>query len=77
MQDSPLDYLRDLAERYQLGDRIDWDKVPAILKAKEGIAREITKGPPQPLPLQPSPAKRPSPQEVQVSPLQPPKPKVE
>ncbi len=77
MEDAPLDYLRDLAEHYQLGDRIDWDKVPAILKAKEGIAREITKGSPQPLPLQPSPAKRTSPQEVQLSPLQPPKPKVE
>jgi L,D-transpeptidase ErfK/SrfK len=77
MEESALDYLRDLADHYQLGDRIDWDKVPAILKAKEGIAREITKGPPQPLPLQPSPAKGNSAQEVRLSPLQPPNPKVE
>jgi len=77
MQEPALDYLRDLAERYQLGDRLDWDKVPAILKAKEGIPREITKGPPQPLPLQSPPAKGGSPQEVRLSPLQPPKPRVE
>lgn len=77
MQEPALDYLRDLAERYQLGDRLDWDKVPAILKAKEGIPREITKGPPQPLPVQSPPAKGGSPQEVRLSPLQPPKPKVE
>ncbi len=77
MEEPALDYLRDLAARYQLGDRLDWDKVPAILQAKEGIAREITKGPPQPLPLQSPPAKGASPQEVRLSPLQPPKPKVE
>jgi len=76
-QEPALDYLRDLAERYQLGDRLDWDKVPAILEAKEGIAREITKCPPQPQPLQSSPAKSGSPQEVRLSPLQPPKPRVE
>ncbi len=77
MQEPALDYLRDLAARYQLGDRLDWDKVPAILQAKEGIAREITKGAPQPLPLRSPPAKGDSPQEVRLSPLQPPKPKVE
>jgi L,D-transpeptidase ErfK/SrfK len=29
---------------HQLQGRIDWDKVPGILKAREGIARDITKG---------------------------------
>ncbi len=77
MQEPALDYLRDLAERYQLGDRLDWDKVTAILKAREGIAWEITKGPPRPLPLQCPPAKLGSPQEVRLSPLQPPNPRVE
>jgi L,D-transpeptidase ErfK/SrfK len=77
MQEPALDYLRDLAEHYQLGDRLDWDKVPAILKAREGIAWEITKGPPRPLPLQCPPAKLGSPQEVRLSPLQPPNPRVE
>ncbi|MGD0827194.1 MAG: L,D-transpeptidase [Desulfobaccales bacterium] len=76
-QEPALDYLRDLAEHYQLGDRLDWDKVPAILKAKEGIAREITKGRPRPLPLQSPPAKRGSPQEVRLSPLQLPKSRVD
>ena len=42
-----------MAEYYQITDRIDWDKVPAILKAKEGIAQEITKGRPAPLPAAP------------------------
>jgi L,D-transpeptidase ErfK/SrfK len=77
MEDPALDYLRDLAERYHLVDRLDWDKVPAILDAKEGIAREITKGPPRPLPLPSLPDKQVSPEEVRLSPLQPPKPKVE
>lgn len=74
---SAMEYLRNLAESYQLGDRLDWDQVPAILKAREGIAQEITKGPPRPLPLQSPPAKGGSPQEVRLSPLQPLKPKVE
>ena len=77
MQEPALDYLRDLAEHYQLGDRLDWDKVPAILKAREGIAWEITKGPPRPLPLQCPPAKLGSPQEVRLSPLQASNPRVE
>ncbi len=77
MEDPALDYLQDLAGRYHLGDRIDWDKVPAILNAKEGIAREVTKGLPRPLPLPSLSDKQVSPQEVRLSPLQAPKPKVE
>lgn len=73
---NPQEYVQDMAEYYQISDRIDWDKVPAILKAKEGIAREVTKGPPAPLPATP-PAAAGSPREVRLSPLQVPKAAVE
>ena len=73
---NPKEYVQDMAEYYQISDRIDWDKVPAILKAKEGIAREVTKGPPAPLPAAP-PAAAGSPKEVRLSPLQVPKAAVE
>jgi L,D-transpeptidase ErfK/SrfK len=42
----PLALVKDLAQRHQLADRINWDLVPKILKAKEGIAQDITKDPP-------------------------------
>ena len=71
-----LDYLKDLAQHYQLSDRIDWDKVPAILKAREGIAQEVTRGPPVPVPSAP-PGETASPREVRLSPLQVPNGKVE
>jgi L,D-transpeptidase ErfK/SrfK len=71
-----MDYLKDLAQHYQLSDRIDWEKVPAILKAREGIAQEVTKGPPAPWPSAP-PGETASPQEVRLSPLQDRKPTVE
>jgi L,D-transpeptidase ErfK/SrfK len=73
---NPKEYVQDMAEYYQISDRIDWDKVPAILKAKEGIAQEVTKGPPAPLPAAP-PASSGSPKEVRLSPLQVPKAAVE
>ncbi len=60
------EYVEDMAEYYHITDRIDWAKVPAILKAKEGIAREITKGPPAPI----APGMLPAAHEVQLSPLQ-------
>jgi L,D-transpeptidase ErfK/SrfK len=72
----PLEWVQDMADYYQISDRIDWDKVPAILKAKEGIAREITKGAPKPLPAG-SPPEAASPREVRLSPLQVPKARVE
>jgi len=65
-----------LAQHYQLSDRIDWDKVPAILKAREGSAQEVTKGPPAPGPSAPS-GETTSPREVRLSPLQDKKPTVE
>ena len=73
---NPMEWVEDMADYYQIRDRIDWDKVPAILKAKEGIAREVTKGAPTPLPAAP-PAGAPTPKEVQLSPLQVPAPAVE
>jgi L,D-transpeptidase ErfK/SrfK len=69
---NPKEYVQDMAEYYKISDRIDWDKVPAILKAKEGIAQEVTKGQPMPLPAAP-PAAAGSPKEVRLSPLQVPK----
>jgi L,D-transpeptidase ErfK/SrfK len=37
--------VEDLAQQQRLVGRIDWQKVSAVLKAKEGVAREITLGP--------------------------------
>ncbi|MCX5889852.1 MAG: L,D-transpeptidase [Deltaproteobacteria bacterium] len=72
----PMEYLNNLVQQYQLTERIDWPKVSPILKAKEGIAQEITKGPPVPLPSAPA-GEAPSPREVRLSPLQDKKPTVE
>jgi L,D-transpeptidase ErfK/SrfK len=43
-----LTLVKDLARKYQLEDRIDWNLVPKILKLREGIAQDITKKPPEP-----------------------------
>ena len=40
-----LEYVKKLAASYQLESRIDWQKVDAILKIKEGLAKDITKDP--------------------------------
>jgi L,D-transpeptidase ErfK/SrfK len=71
-----LEWVQDMADYYQISNWIDWDKVPAILKAKEGIARDITKGTPVPLPASPREAPA-HPREVRLSPLQVPKTPVE
>jgi len=65
-----LEYVREMAQNYQLTDLIDWDKVPPILKAREGIAQDITKGPVHPE-LLPTPASKDpaAPREVRLSPL--------
>jgi L,D-transpeptidase ErfK/SrfK len=70
------EWVRDMADYYQIGDRIDWEKVPAILKAKEGIAQDVTKGAPRPLPAG-SPGAPAAPQEVRLSPLQVPQTPIE
>jgi L,D-transpeptidase ErfK/SrfK len=40
-----LDYVKSMAEYYQITDRIDWSKVPSILRRRDGIAHDITKAP--------------------------------
>ena len=40
---NPLEWVQDMAEYYNITDRIDWDKVPPILKTKSGLAQDITK----------------------------------
>jgi L,D-transpeptidase ErfK/SrfK len=40
-----LEWVQDMAEYYHLTDRIDWDKVRPVLKAREGVARDVTKDP--------------------------------
>jgi L,D-transpeptidase ErfK/SrfK len=44
-----LDYVKGMAEYYQIEDRIDWSKVPAILRKREGIAQDVTKTPATPI----------------------------
>ena len=72
----PMEYLKNLVQQHQLTERIDWPKVSPILKAKEGIAQEVTKGPPVPQPVAP-PEKATGPREVRLSPLQDKKPTIE
>jgi L,D-transpeptidase ErfK/SrfK len=43
--------VEELARRQQLAGRIDWEKVPAVLKAKEGVAQDITLEPGRPEPI--------------------------
>lgn len=52
-------YVAALAQRYGLTSRIDWEKVPGILKAREGVAYDITRGPSpgREAPLQPRQSK--------------------
>jgi L,D-transpeptidase ErfK/SrfK len=72
-----MEWVRDMADYYHIADRIDWDKVPAILKARSGIAQDITKTAPTVItaPAAPAPAPSPpptaaAPKEVRLSPLQ-------
>lgn len=71
----PLEWVQDMAGYYNIADRIDWDKVPPILKAKSGLAQDITKAGAEPLPAAPSTLN--APKEVRLSPLQGQKVKVE
>jgi hypothetical protein len=64
----PLEWVKDMAEYYQITDRIDWDKVPPILKARSGLAQDITKTAADPIPAGALPAN--APKEVRLSPLQ-------
>ena len=63
-----LEWVKDMAEYYNLTDRIDWDKVPPILKTRSGLAQDITKAGAAPTPAAPVPSN--APKEVRLSPLQ-------
>lgn len=65
--------VEELTRRYQLEKRIDWDKVAEILKAKEGIAQDITREPGAPA----AAAQDKNPREFWLSPLQGRGPKLE
>ena len=68
-----MEWVKGMAEYYQITDRIDWDKVPPILKVRSGLAQDITKGEATPAPAPPAPAAPPAsnaPKEVKVTPLQ-------
>jgi L,D-transpeptidase ErfK/SrfK len=71
----PLEWVKDMAEYYHIADRIDWDKVPPILKTRSGLAQDITKGAAAPVPAAPSTSN--DPKEVRLSPLQGKETKVE
>jgi L,D-transpeptidase ErfK/SrfK len=64
----PLEWVKDMAEYYNITDRIDWSKVPPILKTRSGLAQDITKAGAAPIPAAPSPSN--APKEVRLSPLQ-------
>ena len=63
-----LEWVKDMADYYNIADRIDWDKVPPILKTRSGLAQDITKAGAGPLPAAPSTSN--GPREVRLSPLQ-------
>ena len=64
----PMEWVKDMADYYQIADRIDWDKVPPILKARSGLAQDITKVAAAPVPAAPPTST--APREVRLSPLQ-------
>ena len=64
-----LDYVKKLADSYQLDSRIDWQKVDHVLKIKEGLAKDVTKDP-VPTKAAAKPAATPKPKELGLFPLQ-------
>ena len=63
-----MEWVKDMAEYYNIADRIDWDKVRAILKTRSGLAQDITKAGAAPIPTAPVTSN--APKEVRLSPLQ-------
>lgn len=61
--------VKELAWKNRLEDRIDWDLVPKVLKAREGVARDITKESPEPK-ANTAATPAPHPQENTLFPLQ-------
>jgi L,D-transpeptidase ErfK/SrfK len=63
-----MEWVKDMAEYYNIADRIDWDKVKPILKTRSGLAQDITKAGAPPIPAAPVTSN--APKEVRLSPLQ-------
>jgi len=61
---APLETVKALAAAHHLTHRIDWEKVAQVIKAKEGVAADIT------VPAGESAAKAPLPREMGLLPLQ-------
>jgi L,D-transpeptidase ErfK/SrfK len=70
-----MEWVKDMAEYYNIADRIDWDKARAILKTRSGLAQDITRAGAPPIPTAPVTSNAPN--EVRLSPLQGPDTKVE
>jgi L,D-transpeptidase ErfK/SrfK len=70
-----MEWVTDMAEYYNIADRIDWDKVRPILKTRSGLAQDITKAGAPPIPAVPVTSN--PPKEVRLSPLQGPDTKLE
>jgi L,D-transpeptidase ErfK/SrfK len=64
-----LEYVKKLADSYQLASRIDWQKVDTILKIREGLAKDVTKEPGS-TKAATAPLPSPRPKELGLSPLQ-------
>jgi L,D-transpeptidase ErfK/SrfK len=48
-----IDYpktVKEMAQKYRLTDYIDWEKIPLMLKTKDGVARDVTLHPIPPKP---------------------------
>jgi L,D-transpeptidase ErfK/SrfK len=64
-----LDYVKKLAQSYQLESRLDWRKIDTILKIKDGLAHDVTKDPP-PTKAAAAPPRPPKPRKLGLAPLQ-------
>jgi L,D-transpeptidase ErfK/SrfK len=63
------EYVKDMASYYEISDRIDWSKVPAILRKRDGVAQDITKAPDPPTSATATSSVSPASAEVRLSPL--------
>lgn len=52
-------WVQSLVKSHRLEDRIDWPKVAEVIKAKEGVARDVTKGAEKPRGLAISESRKP------------------
>ncbi len=64
-----LDYVKKLAQSYQLDSRLDWRKIDTILKIKDGLAHDVTKDP-APTKAAAAPPAPPKPRKLGLFPLQ-------